>query len=95
MAVCEQTYSASIPVARFSFKAFLLQSCVNFYTDSGAKVWESCGEMGKGLEGPQKGHPSALSDWCAAAAGGGRGGVGTHRRGSARRRSRASAGWPG
>ena len=61
MAVCEQTYSASMPVTRFSFKAFLLQSCVNFYTDSGAKVWESCGEMGKGLEGPQKGHPSALS----------------------------------
>ena len=31
-------------------RAFLLQSCVKFYTDSGEKVWEGCGKMGKGLE---------------------------------------------
>ena len=38
---------------RFSFKAFLLQSCVQFYTDSGEKVWEGCGKIGKGPRGPQ------------------------------------------
>ena len=33
-------------------RAFHLQSCVKLYTDSGEKVWEGCGETGKGLEGP-------------------------------------------
>ena len=30
-----------------------LQSCVKSYTYSGEKVWEGCGKMGKGLEGPK------------------------------------------
>ena len=30
-----------------------LQSRVRFYTDSREKVWEGCGRMGKGLEGPK------------------------------------------
>ena len=34
-------------------RAFLLQSCVKFYTDSEEKVWEGCGKMSKGLEGPK------------------------------------------
>ena len=34
-------------------RAFLLQSCAKSYIDSGEKVWEACGEMGKGLEGPK------------------------------------------
>ena len=40
-------------------RAFLLQSRVKFYTDSGKKVWEGCGKVGKGLEGA-KSHDRVL-----------------------------------
>ena len=54
-----------------SRRAFPLRSCVKFYTDSGEKVWEGCGKMGKGLEGA-KSHdttirhdgPDHLGLWC-------------------------------
>ena len=42
-------------------RAFLLQSCVKFYTDSEEKVWEGCDKMSKGLEGP-KSHDIPLVD---------------------------------
>ena len=34
-------------------RLFLRQSCVKFDTDHGEEVWEGCGKMGKGLEGPK------------------------------------------
>ena len=46
----------TVAAERFSF-----QVAEQFYTDSEEKVWEGCGKMSEGLEGPK---PHDRTDFC-------------------------------